>query len=618
MTRKLLPPLLVALLGATALTAQALEPLERVEPAFWWAGMRDGRLQLMVHGEGIGAYRASVRYPGVVLESAVTLDNPNYLFLNLRLERAVRPGTLDLVFRRGGATLHRPYRLLAREPGSAQRQGFGPADVILNLMPDRFANGNPANDRVPGYPDVVDRNDPDKARHGGDLAGIDQHLDYIAAMGYTQLWPTPLLESNQPEYSYHGYAATDHYQIDPRHGSNEEYRALVQHARQRGIGVIQDIVLNHIGSRHWWMQDVPSRDWISNHNRFVPTYHARTTAGDPYAAKVDRQNYTAGWFEQSMPDMNQTNPYLATYQIQNTIWWIEYAGLSGVRADTYGYSDQAFLAEWSRRVMREYPRLNIVGEEWSDNPVVTSYWQRGKKQANGYVSYLPSVMDYPLHDTLRRALVAPDSLHSGLTDLYEALINDTLYPAPGNLVLFEGNHDVPRLYSIVNEDLALYKMALAYVLTMRGIPQLYYGTEILMTSAKVRDDGSFRHDFPGGWAGDAVNAFTGAGLDEHQREAQAFVKKLLNWRKHEPALHHGKLLHYAPQDGTYVYFRYDGRHTIMVAFNKNPTAATLATRRFSEILPAKAHATDVISATRYDLSETLTIAPRTVLILRVE
>ncbi|HEY1391990.1 MAG TPA: alpha-amylase family glycosyl hydrolase, partial [Methylibium sp.] len=498
---------------------------------------------------------------------------------------------------------------------SAGRRGFGNADVILNLMPDRFANGNPANDDVPGFADKANRADNDAGRHGGDIQGIVDHLDHIAAMGYTMLWPTPLTESNQPHYSYHGYAATDTYRIDPRYGSNEDYRRMVAAARERGIGVIQDIVLNHIGSNHWWMRDLPTQDWVSGGSHYVPTGHARTAISDPYAAEVDRESFIAGWFGPEMPDMNQRNPLLATYQIQNTIWWIEYAGLAGIRADTYGYSDKHFLAQWSGRVMLEYPRLNIVGEEWSNNPVVTSYWLRGKKNADGYVSNLPSVMDFPLQATLLRALVAPEGLHSGLVDVYEAMVNDRLYPDPMNLVLFEGNHDLPRLYSMVDEDLALWKMALAFVLTAPRIPQIYVGTEILMTSPKVRDDGAFRHDFPGGWAGDKVNAFTGEGLSDRQKEAQAWLKRVLNWRKTQPAVHRGKFMHYQPQDGMYVYFRYDAKGLVMVVLNKNAGDATLATERFRQVLPQGASGTDVLTGRHYELGDTLVVPARSVLIL---
>jgi neopullulanase len=608
--------ILLSVASGLAPASRAAPGIERIEPPNWWIGMRWHTVTLMVHGEGISAFTPSVSHPGVRIESVTTTDNSNYLFIDLKIDEQAVAGSIDLVFHRGSQQLHYSYPLLRREPNSALRASFTSADVIIDVMPDRFSNGNVTNDNVPGYADRVDRHDPN-GRHGGDIQGVMNHLDYLADMGFSMLWLTPLTENNQPEYSYHGYAATDTYRIDPRYGTNTDYKRLVQTARQRGIGVIHDIVLNHIGSNHWWMKDMPAKDWISNEGHFIPTLHARTTANDPYASEADRDNFVTGWFSASMPDVNQRNRLVANYQIQNTLWWIEYAGLAGLRVDTYGYSDHAFLTEWSRSVTDEYPRMNIVGEEWSTNPVTVAYWQRGKVNPNGYVSYLPSVMDFPLLDVLRKALVAPDNLHSGLTDLYEALTNDTLYADPHNLVLVEGNHDIPRTFSMLDEDLSLFKMALAYVLTIRGIPQLYYGTEILMTSPKVRDDGRTREDFPGGWVSDKVNAFTGDGLSVQQKEAQAYVKKLIHWRRAHRVVADGKLVHFFPDHGTYVYFRYNDASKVMVVFNKNAAEQALAMPRFREILPANASGTDAITGQQFDLSRTLVVPPRSVLVLEI-
>lgn len=617
MKTKALARLCISLLALLPVFVQAQPVVQHVEPGFWWVGMKSDKLQIMLHGKQIATYTARINYPGVHIKGVHKLSNPNYLFLDLQIASAARAGKFEIRMQQGTQQFSIPYELRAREPGSAQRLGFGPADAILNLMPDRFANGDTSNDSLPGFADKLDRNDASAGRHGGDLKGIRDHLAYIADMGYTMLWPTPVVENNQHAYSYHGYAATDYYKVDARLGSNEEYLQLVAEAKKKGIGVIQDIVLNHIGDGHWWMKDLPGKDWLSYNSEFVPTYHARTTVSDPYASAIDKKNFTQGWFEIHMPDMNQHNPLVANYQIQNTIWWIEYAGLAGIRADTYGYSDPAFLTEWSRRVMQEYPQLTLVGEEWSDNPNLVAHWLRGHKNANGYVSHMPSMMDYPLHDTLRKALVAPENLHSGFATLYEALVNDQLYPQPSAMVLFEGNHDVSRLYSALDEDLDLFKMAITYVATMPRTPQFYYGTEILMTSTKHRDDGAFRKDFPGGWAGDAVNAFTGARLNAKQLDAQAFIKKLLNWRKTQSSIHKGKLMHFAPQDGVYVYFRYDQKRKIMVAMNKNTADTELATTRFAEILPANAKAKDVITGQEFEQTQKLKVPARGVLLLEI-
>jgi len=614
--------LLFALIGLPASALAQANHIERIEPANWWVGMKSDQLQLMVHGSGIAGYTPELAYSGVRIKSVQRVENPNYLFVNLVISSAARPGTLQLKFRQGNASFEVPYQLNARRPGSANRAGFTSADVILNLMPDRFANGNPANDTLPGFADGLNRASNEAGRHGGDIQGMIDHLDYIAAMGYTMIWPTPLTENNQTSYSYHGYAATDTYKIDARFGSNEDFKRMVQLARQKGVGVIQDIVLNHIGSEHWWMKDMPMKDWLSNDGSYVPTSNIHSSISDPYSSEADRLRFTAGWFTRNMPDMNQKNPYVATYQIQNAIWWVEYADLSGIRVDTYGYSDTAFLSEWSRRLTEEYPKLNIVGEEWSMNPAVVSYWQKGKVHANGYVSYLPSLMDFPLNDALRGALAEGEGQYTGLVKLYEALANDVQYPDPHNLVLFEGNHDLSRLYTVLNDDANLVRLALTYVATMPRIPQFYYGTEILMSSQKERNDGETRRDFPGGWNGDTINAFTGTGLSQAQLEMQSFVKKLLNWRKGASVIHHGKTLHYLPEQGVYTYFRYDQSHIVMVMLSKNNAPVELNTDRFNEILKLQtdAHrmAKNVLTDATLDISRSITVPARSALILEIQ
>lgn len=632
--------LLYDLSGSAAAATPAVYRIDHLEPAFWWAGMQHRTLQLMVHGERIGELQPQLLYPGVRIAAVARAANPNYLFIDLALDDAVAPGTFTIDFRPAGAdaatapAARYTYRLLARAAGSRKRRGFGPRDAIYQVMPDRFANGDPSNDSIVTMADKADRSAAG-GRHGGDIAGMAQHLDYVAAMGYTQIWPTPLVENDAPRFSYHGYAATDFYRIDPRYGSNEDFRAFVAQAGTKGIGVIQDVVLNHFGARHWWMRDLPMPDWITQDGKPVITAHHRVAPTDPYASRADVANFTQGWFSKGMPDLNQANPFVANYLIQNAIWWIEYAGLSGLRVDTYGYSDNAFLTEWSRRVMAEYPQLNLVGEEWSTRVPVVARWQQGAQNWNGYRSYMPSMMDFPLNDALRRGLASTakgtnqdsnEGLFS-LNNLYETLSLDYLYPDAANLVLFEGNHDLPRTFSVLGEDMGLYRMAMAYVLTAPRIPQLYYGTEILMTSDVVNgksgsDDSSYRRDFPGGWAGDQVDAFTGAGLTAAQRDAQAFLKKLLNWRKGAAAIHNGKTMHYGPERDTYVFFRYDGTHKVMVALNKNQEAIALDTGRFREMLAGVRQGTDVITGqtTTFDTQPgaQITLPARTALILELQ
>ncbi|MCE4539228.1 glycoside hydrolase family 13 protein [Pelomonas sp. P7] len=607
--KKTLFSLATTLLMNLPLTAA---PLQHVEPPHWWVGMREPALQLMLHGPGVADARVALApYPGVRLVGSHRADSPNYLFVDLDIGPEARPGELALSLD-GGEPLRYPLR--ARAPGSAQRQGFGPRDAIYLVVPDRFAKGGSG--RQDGLKEGVDRANPG-GRHGGDLAGLRRHLGYIAGLGFTQLWPTPLVVNDSATYSYHGYAATDFYRVDPRFGSNDDFLALAAEARALGVGVIQDIVLNHIGAGHWWMADLPAPDWLNQWPQYTETHHARVTLQDPYAAPSDRKRFTDGWFTPHMPDLNQRRPELATYLTQMTLWWIETAGLSGIRTDTYSYSDRDFLTRWSARVMQEYPRLNIVGEEWSPHPAVVAYWQRGKRNHDGYASQAPSMMDFPMNTALLAALTEEDGPHTGLTKLYEGLAHDFVYPDPANLVLFDGNHDTPRLFSLMKRDVGLTKIALAYLATTRRIPQMFYGTEVLMESPVERDDGRVRADMPGGWPGDQASAFTGAGLTAEQRAMQDWVRRLFNWRKTTGVVHDGALMQYAPLEGCYVFFRYDARRTVMVALNKGGKTATLPTARFPERLRVGDHARDVMTGQAFEVGATVSVPARSPLILEI-
>ena len=606
------------LLGTASIAAHAQTPaIAHMEPPFWWAGMQDQKLQLMVHGERIADLEPSLSYPGVRIAAVTRVQSRNYLFIDLVLDPKVRPGDVQIAFSGAGRTASYSYRLLAREPGSRERMGFSSKDAIYQVMPDRFANGDPSNDSVEGMPDKLDRKGG-LGRHGGDIKGMIDNLGYIKDMGFTQLWPTPLIENNSRAYSYHGYAATDLYKIDPRYGSNDDFRRLSNEAGKQGIGIIQDVVLSHIGNNHWWMKDLPTTDWINYNNKFTPTHHNHTAVQDPYASKEDADNFTRGWFVQSMPDLNQSNRFVANYLIQNNIWWIEYAGLSGLRIDTFGYSDPAFLTDYTKRLMDEYPKLNLVGEEWNTKVPVVAYWQRGKVNHDGYRAYTPSLMDFPVAEAMRNAL-ADKKGGNVFSDVYETLSLDYLYPDAGNLVLFADNHDMSRIYSVVGEDFDKYRMSMIFTMTAPRIPQFYTGDELLFTSpTKDRDDASYRTPFPGGWAGDKVNAFKGTGLNARQRGAQDFVRKLANWRKGQPVIHHGKMMHYAPRDNTWVYFRYNDDKKVLVAFNNNAREMVLDTERFREMLSGVAGGTDALSGKRYDLRGKFTLPARAALVLELD
>lgn len=591
--------------------------IQHFEPASWWVGMKYNQVQLLVHGNSIAELEPKLNYKGVEIIDVTRVTNPNYLFVTINIATSAKPGQFDIEFIADKkASARFTYTLNSREKDSAQRRGFNSSDAIYLITPDRFANGNPQNDSHAAMTESANRSDKN-GRHGGDLAGMIQNLDYIAAMGFTQIWPSPLLENNQPKYSYHGYAATDLYRIDPRFGTNQDFRNFVTQARKKDIGVIQDIILNHIGSQHWWMKDLPAQDWLNHQQSYHETNHRRTTIQDPYAAPADKSSFVDGWFTPQMPDLNQRNPLLARYLIQNSLWWVEYAGLSGIREDTYGYADEEFLSQWAKVLMEEYPNFNIVGEEWSNNPAVVAHWQKGKHNTSGHVSYLPSLMDFPLHETLRTALLEEESWDQGFIQLYEMLANDFLYPDPFNLVVFPENHDTSRIYSYLHEDLDLFKMAMVYTATMRGIPQFYYGSEVLITSPRERDDGAVRADMPGGWAGDKIDAFTGKGLDQKQIDAQTTIKKLLNWRKEASVIHNGKLQHFAPENGIYVYFRYNAEQAAMVILNKNNEPQQLDLTRFADRLKNASSGINILTRNQVNLKQPLVLNEKSATVIQL-
>ena len=615
-TRLVLPTILLLCAATQAPHADAAE-IVRVEPPSWWQGFRETGLQLLVYGTGISALEPAIEYPGITITRVERVDSPNYLFVYLDIDPSAETGELDIVFTGDGETISHRYSLHGKNRDPAHARGFSPADAIYLITPDRFVNGIADNDNVTELGDPVDRTNPG-GRHGGDIQGILGSLDYIRDMGFTAIWLNPLLENAMPEYSYHGYSTTDFYAVDPRYGSNDEYRQLVRQAKAKGIGVIMDMIINHSGSEHWWIEDLPAKDWINFPDGYVGTNHQRTTWQDPYASEFDATRFADGWFVETMPDLNQRNPLLADYLVQNALWWIEYLGLAGIRMDTYPYPDKHFMTEWTRRLMAEYPQFNIVGEEWSLNPAIVSYWQRGKQNHDGYVSYLPSLMDFPVRETMRNVLVAAEPEWGSVWEpLYVMLANDFLYPDPASLVVFADNHDMSRIFTQLGEDYDLFRMAMAYVLTMRGIPQIYYGTEILMANRDADDHGLIRSDFPGGWPGDKVNAFTGDGLTAQQKDAQAFLKNLLGWRREQPVIHHGRLMHYNPLGNVYAYFRYDEDETVMVIFNRGRETVSVETDRFAERLGGRTRAMDVITGRLYNIAKRISLEPRSVLVLEI-
>ncbi len=565
--------------------------IERVEPSNWWIGFKNQALQLLVKDENIYTADVEITYEGVTIERLLKGSSPNYLFIDLVISEKTKPGRFNIYFKfENGTQKIQTYELKPRLKSAEEYIGFNSSDVIYLITPDRFSNGDPSNDIVPYLKEKkIDRKN-DYARHGGDIKGMFNHLDYISDMGFTAIWPCPLLTNDMPRTSYHGYAITDFYQVDPRFGTLKEYIELADKARTYNIKLIMDQVVNHCGSEHWWMKDLPFTDWVNqqkafeNNTELKNSNHRRTINQDTYASEKDKTEMTEGWFVPSMPDLNQRNPFMATYLIQNSIWWIETLGLGGIRQDTYPYSDKTFLSDWTGAIISEYPNFSIVGEEWSYNPLIVGYWQQGMNNKDGYISHLKSPMDFPMQRQIVNALNEDEQWDTGFVKMYEGLANDFYYASPKDLMIFPDNHDMSRIFTQLNKDVIKTKMALSYIFTLPRITQFYYGTEILMNdSAKPGDHGLIRTDFPGGWKDDQVNAFTGEGLTDAQKDMQLFVKKLLNYRKNSKAIHEGKTIHFAPENGVYVLFRVFENEIVVNILNKNNKPFKLDLRRFYEV-----------------------------------
>jgi glycosidase len=585
----------------------------RVEPPNWWVGMHNSSLQLLLYGPDLARYTPSLGPEGPKLEAWHPGASPNYLFVDMDLGEVAKPGTFLITLRREGyPKIDLTYELKGREWPAEEIRGFDASDVVYLITPDRFANGNPDIDIVPGLKErKIDRKD-DYARHGGDIRGIIDHLDYIEEMGFTAIWSSPLLINDMPRDSYHGYAITDFYRVDPRFGTLSEYRELSDRARAKGIKLIMDQVVNHCGLSHWWMEDLPFRDWIHYQEAFqigapfTVTNHRRTVNQDPYASRSDTELMNQGWFVPSMPDLNQSNPFMATYLIQNSIWWVETLGLGGIRQDTYPYPEKAFMASWARAIMEEYPNFNIVGEEWSYNPLLVGYWQHGAVNRDTYQSYLRTTMDFPLQKALVESLTSEESWNSGLILLYEALANDFYYIRPSDIMMFGDNHDMDRLLTQMGDSVLKTKMALAYILTVPRIPQIYYGTEVLLKNTdKPGDHGLIRTDFPGGWEGDPKNGFTGQGMSKEELGLQDYLRRLLQYRKRSPALQEGETLHFVPENGVYLLARRKGQETVVMVMNKNEEAVTIPLERFRELGLDGKTVRDLISDKKLQWSESL-------------
>ena len=633
--------ILTALLLGTTLTMNAAVKIDRIEPTDWYVGLKDASLQLMVYGKDIKTADVTTDYPGVRIDSLVRLDSPNYLLVYMNVKDA-QPGTMTLLFQQGKQKKKVNYTLKAREKKGEERYGFSNADVLYMLMPDRFASGRTDNDQIKGLrPYKNDRTQP-SLRHGGDLEGIRQHLDYFKELGVTALWFTPVLENDSPDHgtqsTYHGYATTNYYRVDPRFGSNEEYRQLCDEAHAKGIKIVMDMIFNHSGYEHPWTLDMPSKDWLNTpewlspenqakavemktmdgaakvNDKYLQTSYKLTPVVDPYASKIDLHETVDGWFVPTMPDLNQRNPHVIKYLIQNSIWWIETVGIDGIRMDTYPYADRDAMAQWMKIIGEEYPNFNTVGETWVTEPAYTAAWQKDSKLSEKN-SYLPTVMDFAFYDRINQAKnEETDAWWNGFNRIYNNFVYDYLYPNPSNVMAFLENHDTDRFLGEGKDTVAL-KQALALLLTVNRTPQLYYGTEVLMNGTKHITDGNVRKDFPGGFPGDTKNCFTREGRTQAENAMFDWLSRLLHWRQGNDVIIKGKQTQFIPFNGIYVIARqYQGK-TVLTILNGNRKQADMQLDRYAEVIGNTTAAKDVITGRTVKLDKKLSLKSRQTLIL---
>ncbi len=588
--------------------------IAHIEPPNWYVGMKNTEFQLLVHGKDISKATVKLGNNLATLKEVKKVSSPNYLFLTLSIPKNTKAGTLPITFTSGSQTKTISYELRAKLTDKNRIQGFDASDVIYLIMPDRFANAVPENDNVVGMLEKASR-DSLYGRHGGDLQGVTKNLEYIKNLGMTAIWLNPVLENDMPQSSYHGYAMTDLYNVDRRFGGNQAYLDFINKSHQLGLKVIQDMVANHIGINHWLMKDLPEASWINQFGEFTRSNYRLATASDPYASEKDKMLMEKGWFDTTMPDINQSNPLFAKYLIQNSLWWIEYAGIDGIRMDTYPYNDKNYMSDWAGTILNEYPKFNIVGEVWIHSAPMESYWLKGTKNRDKYASALPSVTDFPLYEATNAAMNESNGWNNGLSRIYHTLAEDFLYEKPMENLTFLDNHDLSRFYTVVGEDFEKYKMAVAFLMTTRGTPQVYYGTEVLMTGGP--EHAFVRRDFAGGWAGDAVNVFKNEGLTDRQREASNYMSKLANWRKNKKVIHSGKLTHFIPDNDIYVYFRHDAQEKVMVIIHTGNNAKKLDTKRFDELLKDVSKGKDILSEKMLDNLKVIDVAPKSVMVIEL-
>jgi len=601
----------------TGLKAQTIPALERVEPMFWWTGMKNPKLQLIVHGNNIAASSVSITYPGVKLAAVHKVENPNYLFLDLVISSAAKPGKFTISFKKSTGNLSYVYELKQRNTSPNRAQGVTNKDLIYLLMPDRFSNGDPSNDVKQGMLETRLNRDSMYYRHGGDIQGVIDHLGYLKDLGVTAVWLTPEVENDEPSASYHGYAVTDHYKVDPRYGTNELYKQFVDKCHAMGLKVVKDLVHNHVGTEHWFIKDMPMKSWVHQWPKYTQSNFRDAAMMDPHVSAIDRKVMEQGWFDHRMADMNENNPYVQNYITQNHIWWVEYAGVDGFRLDTYPYNDPVYMADWAKKVQAEFPHLSIFGETLVWSVANQAFFTQGNTVNRGFDTHLPGVTDGLVKDAIAEALNGKEGWTDGVNRLYNVLAQDFMYQDATRNTIFVDNHDMSRFLSIVGEDVTKFKSGMAMLLTLRGVPQLYYGDEILMKNFS-NPDGKVRMDFPGGWVGDKQNKFTAAGRSKEENEVFNYIRTLARFRIGSSALQTGKLMQYIPQSGIYVYFRYDAKQTVMVVYNSTEKEATASTDRYDERMNGYHNAINVITGGQISNLKQLSIPAKGVLVLELK
>lgn len=603
----------LALVGTTTAAKPKLK-VEHVEPLSWWVGMNTP-LQLMINGLGVASYDVAILPEGQGVEVAAIhkADSPNYLFVDVAIAEDAKAGEYTLRFTNGRTKCDVSYLIEERREGSRERESFTTADFVYLIMPDRFANGDMSNDNTDDTAEKVNRSNPGR-RHGGDLQGMIDHLDYIADLGATAIWSTPLLLDDENGVSYHGYSCSDYYRIDPRYGSNELYKKYVEECHNRGIKVIMDIVPNHSSTTHWWYDDQPFVDWTHQWDSYTQSNWTFSTNMDFNASKSDLYQMESGWFDRSMADMNLDNPYLLNYFKQWAVWWIEYSNLDGFRVDTYPYNEKGPMSEWCKAVMAEYPNFNIVGEVWTSSIPQLAYWQGGNYNKDGFNSHLKSIMDFPLHDAIRAAMTEGGSKGGwgqGMTRIYDVLSHDFVYHDLSNMMIMAANHDTDRIADVCEGDVKLMKIVHTLLCTMRGMPQILYGDELMFRSTdRSKGHPTLRVDFPGGWEGDEVNLFNRDEQTGDQKELFDYTRHLMNWRKSKEVIHTGKTLHFIDRDNTYAFFRYNDTDVVFVYVNNSDSERIVPWTRYSEISAELKEGRDVVTGEQVTM-ENLRVAPHT-------